>query len=426
MSSMMETKRALLVITGLAMLGAGCVMPPSEDVPVTKGPAPLYSLLEEKPATEPAKSGESPATAPMEQVITAVPAPVPAPAMASANEAPAAVEAPPVVLAGSSESAPVIFANTQPFVAEAEIGSLSAEVRELMKIVQTMSAAVTARQEVVERIVEKPVEKIVEKIVEKPVEKIVEKPVEKIVEKIVEKPLSTEAMIKKLDQMLTEDISGGRRGLRPYLAKASLCLIDKDCRLADEDLAKLTKDERAVVEEYQSLFSALGQQLGSGDRAADRAALIASSQALSASLLSQQKIVIANIALCKQVTGFGNYEAFPKNEYKLGELPRILVYTELDKFKSRKQEDGQFSVRLVQELSLVKAGGKDKTPVWSEQPVQIADVARNPRRDFFLVQVLRLNDKIEAGDYELVVKVTDQADGATSSARMPIRLAGKR
>ena len=377
MISIMEPKRALFVISGMAMLGAGCVMPPSEDVPVTKGPAPLYSLLEEKPADESAKSGESPSPAPMEQVITAVSAPVPAPAMASANEAPAAVEAPPVVLAGSSESAPMIFANTQPFVAEAEIGSLSTEVRELMKIVQTMSAAMTARQEVVERIVEKPVEKVVEKIVEKPVEKIVEKPVEKIVEKIVEKPvdrivekivekpvekivekpISTEAMIKKLDQMLTEDISGGRRGLRPYLAKAGLCLLDKDCRLADEDLAKLTKEERAVVEEYQALFSALGQQLGSGDRTADRAALIASSQALSASLLAQQKITIANIALCKQVTGFGNYEAFPKNEYKLGELPRILVYTELDKFKSRKQEDGRFAVRLIQELSLVKAGG---------------------------------------------------------------------
>ena len=41
---------------------------------------------------------------------------------------------------------------------------------------------------VVERIVEKPVEKIVEVPVEKIVEKIVEKPVEKIVEKVVEVP----------------------------------------------------------------------------------------------------------------------------------------------------------------------------------------------------------------------------------------------
>ncbi len=52
---------------------------------------------------------------------------------------------------------------------------------------------------VVERIVEKPVEKIVEVPVEKIVEKIVEKPVEKIVEKVVEVPADTYVKIEEIE-----------------------------------------------------------------------------------------------------------------------------------------------------------------------------------------------------------------------------------
>lgn len=445
MSKQESIRFAVVVSAVLALMGvgAGCASTPSEtpSAGVSKSPAPaaLVSLMQEPPA---APAPEVVANAPAE------PAPVPVevkPAEEASAPSPAASESEPVVVANVSPP-PVVFANTQPFQAESEITALSAEVRELMKAVQTMSATVAARTDVVERIVEKPVEKVVEKIVEKPVEKIVEKPVEKVVEKIVEKPvekivekpvekivekvvekpMSTEAMMKKLDQLMTDDISGRRSGLKPYLAKASLCLIDTECRLQEEDLAMLSAEDRAVVEEYQALFSALGRQLGGSDRKADREALIASSQVLSTSLNAQRKVAISQAILCKQVNGFGNYEPFPKNEFRIDEMPRILVYTELDNFKSRPQAETQYAVKLVQELSLFKVGGRERGPVWSEQPVQVTDVARNPRRDFFLVQVLRLPEKLEAGDYELQVKVSDLADGGLSITRVPVRILAKR
>jgi hypothetical protein len=171
------------------------------------------------------------------------------------------------VSVGSAVAAqpPIVFANVQPFRAEEEISLLSSEVRALARSIRDLSAVVTARSEVVERIVEKPVEVVVEKVVEKPVEKIIEKPVERIVqapvEKIVEKPvevvvekvvvqqLTTEQMVRKLKDMLSAYINEHRKGLRPFLAKASLCLIDDNCRLRDEELAQLSPEDRAVVEE---------------------------------------------------------------------------------------------------------------------------------------------------------------------------------
>jgi hypothetical protein len=383
-----------------------------------------------------------------------------APVLAVAN-APTAPEA---AASGKEEAQPapvaqpVVFANTQSFMATAEADGLSTDIKDLMEMVRKVSVAVTAKTEVVERIVEvekvvekpvevivekiveKPVEKIVEKIVEKPVEKIVEKevivekivekpvekivekPVEKIVEKVVEKPMTPAAMLKKIEDNLASDISGRRSGLKPYLAKASLCLLDSDCRLKDEDLALLSADDRAVVEEYRQLFSQLGQQLGGADRKADRAALLTSAQSLSAALGAQEKINVTRVHLCKNIAGFGGYEVFPKNEFSLSALPRVLIYTELAQFKSQRQPDGQSAVKLVQELTLVKAGGGERRAVWTEQPVQITDLSRTPRRDFFLGQILRVPANIEPGDYELQVKVSDLADGGSSTASVPLRL----
>lgn len=404
---------------------------------VVKSPAPAVTSLLQEPA---AKTTD--AKADVAKTTPAEPAPVPVdvkPAPAKA-EAPAVVTpstAAPVVDAAAA-SAPVVFANTQPFQAETEITALSSEVRDLMQAVQAMSAAVTARPQVVERIVEKPVEKIVEKpvvkvvekivekpvekIVEKPVEKIVEVPVEKVVEKIVEKPMSTEEMLKKLDALMTDDISGRRSGLRPFLAKASLCLMDENCHLDEKDLASLSAEDRAVVEEYQALFTNLARQLGNKDISKDRAALIASSQALTSSLNAQRKLLIDRAVLCSQVAGFGNYTPFGKNEFRASDLPRILVYVELENFKSTPQPDGQLAVKLVTELSLVKAGARDQSAVWAEQPVQVTDAARSARRDFFFVQVLRLPADLAPGEYELQIKVSDLADGSASTARTPVRI----
>lgn len=406
-----------------------------------------------------------PGKSPVAKVPAKVQAPKPEEAKNSAPESQKTVpsnEAPAMVVANTSAAPtvepekpaavaqPIAFANTQSFMATAQAEGLSTDIKDLLEMVRKVSVAVTAKTEVVERvvevekivekpvevivekIVEKPVDRVVEKIVEKPVdrivekevvvEKIVEKPVEKIVEKVVEKPMTPAAMLKKIEDSLASDISGRRSGLKPYLAKASLCLLDSDCRLKDEDLALLSADDRAVVEEYRLLFSQLGQQLGGADRKTDRAALLASAQSLSTALGAQEKVSVTRALLCKNIAGFGGYETFPKNEFSLAALPRILIYTELANFKTQRQPDGQSAVKLVQELSLLKPGSGERRAVWTEQPVQITDLSRTPRRDFFLGQVLRIPGNIEPGEYELQVKVSDLADGGLSTSVIPLRL----
>jgi hypothetical protein len=459
----MKRLLSLLVIAALSLtlagVGAGCATEPVPGkgpvakspgrVPTTKTPvasAEGESKVAAKDAEASAKDEKSAAKEEKVMPVSEPAAPVPPvePALVVANSPTTAPTPAPSAGEKATEAAaqPIVFANTQSFLATAEADGLSSDIKTLMEMVRNVSVMVTAKTEVVERIVEKPVEVIVEKVVEKPVdrvvEKIVEKPVDRIVEKkvevivekivekpvekIVEKPMTPAAMLKKIEDNLASDISGRRSGLKPYLAKASLCLLDADCRLKDEDLAQLSADDRAVVEEYRTLFAQLGQRLGGTDRKADREALMASAQSLSTALDAREKVRITRSLLCKNIAGFGGYEPFPKNEFSMVAVPRILVYTELANFKSQRQPDGQLAVKLVQELSLHKAGSGQKAAVWTEQPVQITDLSRTARSDFFLGQVLRIPANIDPGEYELQVKVSDLADGGSSVSVVPLRL----
>lgn len=315
---------------------------------------------------------------------------------------------------------------------------------------------------IVEKIVEKPVEVIVEKVVEKPVEVIVEKPVEVIVEKevekivevpvevivekeverIVEKPvevivekevekivdrtLSGPELLDRVDTWVSGEIAGHAGGIRPYVAKASLPLFGRTTSFSDEDLGALAETDRALLMGYQVFFANISRQLGAKDQDADRATLVDAANQLAESVNAQRTVSISQAWLCRAVSGYGSFQPFDAYEFRRGELPNILVYTELEHYRSERQANGQYLVKLVQELSLVKerAFGKEK-PVWAEEPVEISDVSRNARRDFFLVQYLRLPEKLDTGDYILQIKVTDQATGGVSTKTVPLRIVSK-
>ncbi len=369
----------------------------------------------------------------------------PAPVAAVENELLLVANASPEPMLGAPASDPVIFANTKTVFQDEVMGTLSSDIKALMEMVQSVSATMASRTDVVERVVEKPVEVIVEKsvdrivekpvevivektvevIVEKPVDRIVEKQVEVIVEKevekIVEKHLTTQEMIQKLDDKMKEDIAVGSSGLKPFLAKASLCLLNSDCSLEDSEMASLSPEEREAVEDYRQLFAALGQRLGKGDRSADKEALAVSARRLAETLDARKVLQITQAAVCERITGFGVFDPFDSNEFRLSALPRILVYTELANFKSTRQADGQHSVQLIQELTLVKADSGEAMPVWAEQPARIKDSSRSPRRDFFLGQMLRVSDNLKPGKYELHIKVTDLANQSSASSVLPIR-----
>jgi len=119
-------------------------------------------------------------------------------------------------------------------------------------------------------------------------------------------------------------------------------------------------------------------------------------------LEDQKQLQITKLVLCRSVSGYGRYEAFYDNRFRMGALPLILVYTELANSKPQQRSDGRHVVRLTEELALWDAANEKE--VWHSDPVSVTDESSSRRRDFFLAQYLRLPASVRPGQYNLRVR----------------------
>lgn len=115
---------------------------------------------------------------------------------------------------------------------------------------------------------------------------------------------------------------------------------------------------------------------------------------------------IRKLELCGRVESFGVYDPINTSSLLVGRPARMIVYVELDHFRSRKVSDWTYRVHLSQEVTLYNEA--DGLAVWQQPAVEITDESRNVRHDFFVVQVIELPARLSVGKYILKVRVTDQ------------------
>ncbi|MFK7788152.1 MAG: hypothetical protein AB8C95_01495 [Phycisphaeraceae bacterium] len=129
-----------------------------------------------------------------------------------------------------------------------------------------------------------------------------------------------------------------------------------------------------------------------------------------------QPLQIEQFQLCRRVDSYGVYEPFGSTRFLAGRKNRVLVYVELENFKHEPLEDGRYEVRLEQSVELYDATGE--TTVWRQGPVQLTDVSRNKRRDFFIVYPIDLPARLPAGSYRLKVRIADKHTGSLCEQTM--------
>lgn len=132
----------------------------------------------------------------------------------------------------------------------------------------------------------------------------------------------------------------------------------------------------------------------------------------------ERPIRIREAKLCRQVSGYGVYEAFDGSTFLAGREQPMIVYVELDDFRSLNRGDGQHEVKLQQEVVLYNAA--DGLAVWREQPVEMVDHSQNRRRDFFAVRLVKLPPRLNVGKYKLKVRITDLNGGSVDETTLPI------
>ena len=125
--------------------------------------------------------------------------------------------------------------------------------------------------------------------------------------------------------------------------------------------------------------------------------------------------------------GFGVYNELMKygDSYKFvaGRKQKFIVYTELDRFAATPvSRDGVqgFAVEMNQDLTLFHSSKDKDLAAWQKTGQTISDFSRNPRRDFFVVQIVELPDTLSIGSYTLKVTMTGKTGGDTAEAVIPI------
>ena len=139
-----------------------------------------------------------------------------------------------------------------------------------------------------------------------------------------------------------------------------------------------------------------------------------------AELESLANLKITSGAFCTEVSGYGQFEVFPRGALAPGQ--KVLVYCEVENYNTieRPSDSGAtFHTQLRGSYAIYDASGHAVQQ--AEFPV-VEDVARKRRRDFYMHLPITIGD-LSAGNYELHLLVEDLGGNKTASLTPPLTFA---
>lgn len=182
----------------------------------------------------------------------------------------------------------------------------------------------------------------------------------------------------------------------------------------------LSEAEFASLNAAQQLFAALASEGGIADPGEVSGVLDRIRQELDA----QAGLRITRSVLCARVSGFGRYEQFAANRFIAGQAQPVIVYTEVDRFGTRRStgEDGEdrFQVELSQRLELYHTA--DNLNTWNRAAETDKTTSRNRLRDYYLINQVTLPANLTIGKYHLKVVMRDLVNGHAAEAIIPIEI----
>ncbi len=222
------------------------------------------------------------------------------------------------------------------------------------------------------------------------------------------------------NQLLADLLAAIQRGGDDHLSKAltaaTLSVIDGRTQIDPAFLTPLKPDQREKVERYQRVVIALSRQLAKDGSQLDPDTMTKQLD----TLMGPRAMTIRKVELCKRVRGYGVFESFAGSKFIARKQHAMIVYAELDHFSVKPARDavGQQEVRLSQQIELYNEA--DGLVVWRHEPVSIVDRSRNRRRDFFVVQLIKLPPTLTVGKYVLNVRINDLQGGTVDEVKVPI------
>ncbi len=127
---------------------------------------------------------------------------------------------------------------------------------------------------------------------------------------------------------------------------------------------------------------------------------------------------IADLRLCRQVTGFGQYEPAMPSDIRTGR--ELMLYWEVEGFQTV-QENDLYRTLLASELEILPEQGE--SPLWSRAFNDPEDLCRRPRRDYFVNYRLTIPNSLSPGKYRLRLRLQDRQSSQTAERELSFELA---
>jgi hypothetical protein len=156
------------------------------------------------------------------------------------------------------------------------------------------------------------------------------------------------------------------------------------------------KNLAALVKIFDSADVAPGQQANQALKIVER---------MQEWLRDQADLSISTLKLCREVGSYGCFKEMPSGYFVAGRSLPVIVYIELENFRSKYLRDKQnYQTLLSMSIEVLNASGK---VCWHQHYEQIEDLANKQRRDFYLAPQITLPAGLPEGKLKMKVMVED-------------------
>ena len=239
-------------------------------------------------------------------------------------------------------------------------------------------------------------------------------PLAKSAEEPVAAPLTKEQQLDQLISLAEAELANTSLGttsaeqqlyIKRHVALRMLYLV---ANRQERALQAIPGIEPSDQEFWQQTFWAMSNYFDSESipHPADRATqTVAQLRTAINRLQPNANLELRNVAFCHKITSFGNYERFGRDEFNPGQ--RVLVYAEVENFRSEPTNDSQYRTILKSTIEILKPGDQggtiERIPFSATE-----DLCRNPRRDYFHSYEFTVPQRIALGPHVLKLTVEDQ------------------
>jgi len=135
-------------------------------------------------------------------------------------------------------------------------------------------------------------------------------------------------------------------------------------------------------------------------------------------LREQADLQISALQLCQEVVSFGNYRPMPESYFRSGKERQVIVYLELEYFRSSWLEDKKEYETLIS-LTVELLDNQGRLCGRQYRVDRIRDLSPRRRRDFFIAPIVTL-PSVAPGEYVLKVTASDLIANKTTQRTLSV------